>query len=526
MKYAIGILIALGVCLATAQSYDVSIGNKSNYNSWGTGWDSVTVMENNLVKLAIVPIIGGRIMKFDLVNAVEPTLYIDTTNKGKTPATSVVLGGYRTLASPQVFSASITWPPSPILDVKPYSCTVTSNTVDSAVVFLQSGVETTSTYTALKGLQFKRTIALYKASSHASVQVTMVNKGTQTLSSHGIWDITECPGSNNGKTDTVNLWVYFPLNPQSTMGKGRGYAQLQNTDTTQWKRNIAPGIMGVQYKKKSGKIGADCTGGWVCYVNRLTGYAFVKRFTYEQGKTYPDSGSSVEIYTDPSSPYLENEVMGPMTALAPNDSIRFVEDWFAARSFGPVLAVNNAGLITHRLSASQSRDTITAKGTYGVFYPGFVKEVFKSSNGTTLSTADSVAVSPLDSFVLKDTLKVPTGAAFLHLALYTASGVFAGYLDSVTVTSTGVLHSSGRETNLSSLKNVLIVNSGTGVSMYVPFTRHYTIELLRLNGTRITTFQGVHPQNFVIPRTLFSHGVCVMRMSSDGFKETRTLVVP
>ena len=37
-----------------AQSSEVSIDKKSNYNSWGTNWDSVVVLTNSIVTLAVV----------------------------------------------------------------------------------------------------------------------------------------------------------------------------------------------------------------------------------------------------------------------------------------------------------------------------------------------------------------------------------------------------------------------------------------------------------------------------------------
>ena len=173
-------LLTIPILLA-AQTYDVSIQKASNYNSWGTGWDSVYVMKNNITTLAIVPKIGGRIMQYDIAG--HASMYIDNTNMGKVPTASALLGGFRTLASPQT---SFTWPPSPRLEVGAYTCAIRANTADSGVIYLESQVENT-TGDALKnpnldGLQFKRTITLYKSTSHVKVEMTMANRAPKRLS--------------------------------------------------------------------------------------------------------------------------------------------------------------------------------------------------------------------------------------------------------------------------------------------------------------------------------------------------------
>ena len=57
----INIITAGFACaLLHAQTPDISVRTISNYNSWG--WDAV-VMQNNFIKLAIIPAIGGRVME-------------------------------------------------------------------------------------------------------------------------------------------------------------------------------------------------------------------------------------------------------------------------------------------------------------------------------------------------------------------------------------------------------------------------------------------------------------------------------
>jgi hypothetical protein len=523
MKYTLGACtcIFLITNLLTAAAQDVAIQTQSNYNSWGTAWDSVYVLKNNIVTLAAVPKIGGRIMQYDL--GTHASMYVDSANKGKVPAASALLGGFRTLASPQ---SSFPWPPSPVLEVGQYSCAIKANTADSGVIYLESKLENTSGYDSLDGLQFKRTITLYASSSHVKVQMTMANKGTKTLR-HGIWDITECVCRNNNVPDTSNIWLYFPLNPTSTMGGGKGFAQLQGADASQWKPNTAPGgIMGVQYRRKEAKVGADSKAGWICYVDRLDGYAYVKRFTYETGKTYPDSGSSVEVYTSGSTTFLEEEVMGPVVSLAPNDSVGLVEDWYASRSKGPVLAVNNAGLLSKKLTIQQTHDTVKAQGVYGIFYEGTVKSIFKTAAGATVAVADSNTVSPLDSFAYNDTLKVPATAAVLALALYTVNGGFVGNLDSIAVAPSAIFEGAEAKRGTIIAPDFKIFAKGNGVSIRVPFEGNYSFELTDIKGRLVGTFKETKPLHYIISPAAIQPGVYLVRARFHGTAKCQRIILP
>jgi hypothetical protein len=47
------------------------------------------------------------------------------------------------------------------------------------------------------------------------------------------------------------------------------------------------------------------------------------------GATYPDFGSSVEVFTN--AQMLELETLGPLTQLPPGESLSYVERWFLYR---------------------------------------------------------------------------------------------------------------------------------------------------------------------------------------------------
>lgn len=506
----------LVVCASlTAQTYNVTFEKKVGYNGWATGWDTVHVAKNDIVSIAIVPKLGGRVMQYNL--GTNRSLFIYDSSEIPSSGDDIV-GGFRVLPSPQ---SDFQWPSPPKLDFNPYTCTEKVNNADSVVMYLESQVEnsTGDKYKTHQGLQFKRLITLYKASSRVKVEMTMLNKGTQSLT-HGLWDITQtaCP------SDT-DCWVYFKRNPSSTLGGGKGYVHYLNEGdgADQFNPDAAEGkIMGVQFKNEKGKIGADCKAGWICFNDRRTGYAYVKTFTYQENKTYPDTGASVQVYTYDSPNMMEVEVLGPLVTLAAGDSTKLVENWFAARSYGPVLDVNTAGLVTKKLKAQQTADSVTLSGTFGVFYPGKVKTQFCNATGVVVATTDSAAVLPTDSLRVNKKLGVPSGAVGIRLVAFNAAGVSIGTLDSTAVPNpTAVVESRGvAAATRHSLEPVITRTAGL-LTVGVPFDGLFTTNVYSVNGKRVASFAAKAPYRHVIDVTGYASNMLVVKIAGPGFTGNR-----
>jgi hypothetical protein len=71
------------------------------------------------------------------------------------------------------------------------------------------------------------------------------------------------------------------------------------------------------------KIGWANPVGWLAYW--IDGTLFVKQAGYLPLSEYPDFGSSSECYCDPH--FLELETLGPVTSLAPGQSVSHEERW-------------------------------------------------------------------------------------------------------------------------------------------------------------------------------------------------------
>src|SRR5262249_37065916 len=116
---------------------------------------------------------------------------------------------------------------------------------------------------------------------------------------------------------TLILWPFFDFtDPRWTFGKR--YLTLR------------------QDPKAAGptKIGLAHRSGWVAYLN--AGMLFVKRVTFNEGKTYPDGGANIETFSN--ADVLEIESLGPLTRLEPGANVESVEEW---ELFAGVPAVAN-----------------------------------------------------------------------------------------------------------------------------------------------------------------------------------------
>ena len=71
------------------------------------------------------------------------------------------------------------------------------------------------------------------------------------------------------------------------------------------------------------KLGYLNEAGWVGYVR--DGAALIRRFAPLPERHYPDLGCNVEVYV--GDQYLELELLGPLTELAPGATVAFTETW-------------------------------------------------------------------------------------------------------------------------------------------------------------------------------------------------------
>ena len=257
------------------------------------GWSS-TALRNGLVKVQVVPEIGGRIMQFSLGDA--EFLWVNPSLAGKTPPPSGLgpdkswlnYGGDKLWPAPQGWDNDQQWPgpPDAVLDGQPYRSQV-SKDGQGVAVRLESGKDLRS------GIQFARTIRLFDGTTRVAFEATMTNIDAKPRR-WGIWSHTQLDGAAGQGVPNTKLIAYCPINPASHFPKG--YRVIFGAaDNPSFQRDAQGETMRVQYQYQVGKIGLDSHAGWVATVDGTKGAVFVQRFVFEPKQEYPD-GSSVEFW--------------------------------------------------------------------------------------------------------------------------------------------------------------------------------------------------------------------------------------
>jgi hypothetical protein len=403
------------------------------------GWPAYA-LGNGLVSVAVVPAIGGRLMRYDL--GTHPFLWTNPLEAGKTyePAEDAPwrnFGGYKTWPAPQLAwrHGLGVWPPPPRLDGGAWSAEIEAGEGGRAVLATVSPVEDFPSWQSA-GLQFARRYTLHPGCTRLHVEQSMLNTG-KTPATASLWDVTQVIGAHPGADDYDKFWVYFPLNRRSAFGPN-GYMAYGGFPTGygdgQWKTYADDGIGAVQYLHHLGKLGNDSDGGWICYVDERDGYAYAKRFAHADSgnrQIYPEGGLTTAVFTSGAEPYLEVEVMSPLVELAPGARYDFAEDWYCARTGGPVLAVGEAGIVRRRLVATPGAKTLHASGAYGVFYEGTVALVAIGPGGKRTALGSYYA-TPTQPCVLEVDVPMPAaGQTRLVLEVLDGDGTVVGTLDGV-----------------------------------------------------------------------------------------------
>jgi hypothetical protein len=386
-------------------------------------------MKNDLVTLAIVPAIGGRVMQYDLDN--HPSIFIDSAEFGKTyiPVQYGLhnFGGYKTWPSPQSRWPN-TWPPPPTLDYGEYTSQIDSTSDDSVSVVVTSPIESW----IASGIQFERKATMYRGTSRIKIEQSMSNQGTIDTN-WGMWSIVQSIVHHSGETDYENFWVYFPINPHSIYGESG--VQLPDGSSGSWKGEVAPGIYGVQYlpnDPNGKKIFADPHKGWIAYADLRDQVVSATTFDIFEGASYPDNARITVYASGSTAKYFEVEVKAPVVELtAGGGRNTFVENWWTAKVRAPILDVNSVGAIAEKLSYSATTQSVS--GIYGVFHQGTVRVTFLNALGEVLTEGTSVQVSPLTEFHLQEIIDIPDSIKTIEIRVYDSQDTFVGILDSAEV---------------------------------------------------------------------------------------------
>jgi len=263
------------------------------------GWTNSIVLANPATEVVIVPAIG-RVMAFRFVGEEGP-LWDDPELYGKSPDPQTTewgnFGGDKTWPAPQADWGKVTpraWPPPTAFDSLPVEASVAGS-----VITLVSPVD--SHY----GIRTRRRIELDSARPVLRITTTYEKVSGAALTV-GVWTITQL-------RDPVA--VFAPVAPDSRFASGYD----KQSEGLPLDLRVSEGLLSLRRGPGNGeKVGTDA--GALLWVGATT--MLLIRSPRVAGATYPDNGSSAEVWTngDPKA-YVELEMLGPLKAMSKGDTL-------------------------------------------------------------------------------------------------------------------------------------------------------------------------------------------------------------
>jgi hypothetical protein len=276
------------------------------------GWPNTYRLSNGMVEARVVTAVGPRIISFNRVGE-ENVLYTRAGELGgQGEADWTFRGGWRLWISPEVKETTYVPDNSP--------CEV--EIVDDVLVVtgpLQppAGIRKQIEVRLADGAPQLRIVARIKNISqrdltYAAWSLPVLRPGGRALIPLDVGPLTAFDAFRR-----LIFWSYTEHDdPRYRFGD-----RLVQIDHAKVQPPLSPRA---GRRDDESKIGVDSSQGWAAYV--LEGTMFLKRFPHTQGATYPDGGSTIEVYS--SSEFLELENLGPLTTIAPGEEIVLPEDWW------------------------------------------------------------------------------------------------------------------------------------------------------------------------------------------------------
>ncbi len=297
------LVAALIFCVAGVALGQVNV-RKIDYE----GWDGCYEISNPLVRLVVVPQIGGRVMEYSLNG--QDAFWQNQSELGKITGDDVGktwrnYGGYKAWHAPQTEWRDYFY------DSLPAEVETLSD---------GRGVRITTSPVKHLGYQFIRDIVLSDSTTRVRLIERMKNVSDKDIE-WGVWGVAQVK---------VPCWIIFPLNPKSAFNNG--WKVLYPAGGSIEQVQVVNGLGILKFDNKVENFATDAKAGWMVYIRDQL--AFVKRWANRMvDVTYP-GGCDAAFFTcgtNREGGYAEMEVMTPVVKLKPGEETELIEDWFLSR---------------------------------------------------------------------------------------------------------------------------------------------------------------------------------------------------
>jgi hypothetical protein len=270
------------------------------------GWQGAYRLANRTVELVFVPQIG-RVMRYGIVGGPNvlwenPQLAGKTTDLAAPGKDWANYGGDKLWPAPQ---ARWGWPPDPTLESAPQTVKVLPN----------RHLRITGPIGKAQQVRFQREIALDADGTGVTLKNTLCNTSAQRVE-WSVWEVAQVDDPTE---------MRLPLNRAGKFSQG--YHIFEQQRPAPESLSLEKTLLRLRRNpKQAGKVGSDSPLGWI--EATASGLNFRVSATFAPGKSYPDDGCSLEIYTsDDPNKYVELELLSPLKTLHPNETITFTTHW-------------------------------------------------------------------------------------------------------------------------------------------------------------------------------------------------------
>ncbi|APU14724.1 DUF4380 domain-containing protein [Actinoalloteichus fjordicus] len=397
-------------------------------------------LDNGLVRLGVVPALGGRVLSAVFAGREylyrNPRLLDDRLHPvdGRRPRPTsgpmsqwLNFGGDKTWPAPQGWDHAGQWagPPDPVLDSGAYQARPhLADTV--AEITMTSGDDPRT------GLRTIRTVRLAEGESRYTLEISFTNVESHPVR-WALWNVTQLAGEIPGEAGP-HAGVYVGLResglPRSVELITAGPAPTV-TDT-------GGSVVRVAAQDVVGKVGFPDAAGWLADVGAQG--TLTQTFPVDESAEYPDDGSRVEVWLEhpltepiaelgdllPRDRVVECEALGPLTTLAPGERVTLPIVFGFGVTSAVVGAATAVGYWTEPPAEAGAADGSGA--LRGVFVPatgGLLRAEFLDRDGRSVDAVDLLELTPGRPCALPVGRVVPHDAAAVS---FTVGGEPAGVL--------------------------------------------------------------------------------------------------